>query len=213
MLAEERSHEGFAPLTVEALSRERFEPLTVKDTTRALGESGILSMSFPMKPGPRDLFGRSLTWLRLHPSHSDPNGKWQPVIRGAFLNAAWANATETLTREPLGSSDGRPGLTVNVVRPPLLADTLELRVREPLDEEERQALIDADQPIDADHAIIKSGLPDLPGDWVLWRRRSRLRPRRIQRRDRVRRRHPRHDPADRARRHCRVSLPADRTGR
>jgi hypothetical protein len=169
LLVEERSHDGFAPLAVEALTRDRFEALTVKDTTRALGESGLLSMSFPVKPSPRDLFGRTLTWLRLHPSRDDPNGDWLPNIRGAYLNAAWAKATETMTREPLGSSDGRPQLTLNVARPPLLADTLELRVREPLDQEERQALLDADAPGDADNRSVKYDLPELPGDWVLWR--------------------------------------------
>jgi hypothetical protein len=167
LLVDELPHDGFAPLAVEALTRDRFEALTVKDTTRALGESGLLSMSFPVKPSPRDLFGHTLTWLRLHPSRDDPNGDWQPTLRGAYLNAVWAQSTETMTRESLGSSDGRPLLTLNVARPPLLADTLELRVREPLDEEERQALLDADAPGDAVSVI--HDLPELPGDWVLWR--------------------------------------------
>ena len=169
LLVEERPHDGFGPLTVEALVNDRFESLTVKDTTRALGESGVLSMSFPVNPSPRDLFGRTLTWLRLSPSRSDANAEWRPVIRGAYLNAAWASATETLTREPLGSSDGRPGLTLRVARPPLLQDSLELRVREPLDEEERQALIDADTANAPDAKIVKFDLPDLPGNWVLWK--------------------------------------------
>ncbi|MGH8237125.1 MAG: hypothetical protein ACREXP_08900, partial [Steroidobacteraceae bacterium] len=163
LLVEERDHDGFAPLAVEALVNDRFEAVAVRDTTRALGESGLLSMSFPVKPSPRDLFGRTLTWLRLRPSRPAPTGVWQPVIRGAYLNAAWASATETLTREPLGSSDGRPFLTVQVARPPLLQDSLELRVREPLDDEERQQLLDADP------ASVKFNEPDLKGDWVRWR--------------------------------------------
>lgn len=163
LLVEERGHGDFAPLAVDALGKDRFEPVVVHDTTRALGESGLLSMSFPVKPSPRELFGRSLSWLRLRPSRVVANGSWKPVIRGAYLNAAWASATETLTREPLGSSDGRPHLTVRVARPPLLQDTLELRVREPLDDEERQQLLDAD----AD--AVKFNEPDLAGNWVLWK--------------------------------------------
>ncbi|MDM0085093.1 hypothetical protein QTI17_31355 [Variovorax sp. J31P179] len=163
LLVEERSHDDFAPLAVHALGKDRFEPLTVRDTTRALGENGLLSMSFPVKPSPRELFGRSLSWIRLRPSRTSANIDWKPVIRGAYLNAAWATAAETLTREPLGSSDGRPKLTVQVARPPLLQDTLELRVREPLDDEERQQLVDQDG------ASVKSNEPDLKGDWVLWR--------------------------------------------
>jgi len=148
---------------VEALVNDRFEPVVVRDTTRALGESGLLSMAFPVQPSPRELFGRSLSWLRLRPSRPDPDGNWKPVIRGAYLNATWASATETLTREPLGSSDGRPHLAVQVARPPLLQDTLELRVREPLDDEERQQLLDADAN------AVKSNEPDLAGNWVLWK--------------------------------------------
>lgn len=163
LLVEERQHDEFSPLTVSALVNDRFEPVTVRDTTRALGESGLLSMSFPVKPSPRDLFGRSLTWLLLRPSRTSAGAVWRPVIRGAYLNATWATAAETLTREPLGSSDGRPHLTVQVARPPLLQDSLELRVREPLDDEERRQLVDENA------ANVKSNEPDLKGDWVLWK--------------------------------------------
>jgi hypothetical protein len=163
LLVEERDHDGFAPLAVDALVNDRFEAVAVRDTTRALGENGLLSMSFPVKPSPRDLFGRTLTWLRLRPSRQPAAGLWQPVVRGAYLNAAWASATETLTRESLGSSDGRPFLTVQVARPPLLQDSLELRVREPLDDEERQLLLEENP------ASVKFNEPDLKGDWVLWR--------------------------------------------
>jgi hypothetical protein len=162
LLVEERTYDALAPLNVDVLTKDRFERVAVRDTTRALGESGLLSMAFPVKAGPRDLFGRSLTWLRLSPSATAITGEWKPKIRGAYLNAAWASATETLTREALGSSDGRPVLTVQVARPPLLHDTLELRVREPLDDEERAALQDGAPD------KVKSSEPDLPGDWVLW---------------------------------------------
>ena len=141
---------------------------TVKDTTRALGESGLLSMAFPVKP-------TSARAVRPHAhlaaadarSRAPADVDWQPVIRGAYLNAAWASAAETLTREPLGSSDGRPNLTLRVARPPLLQDTLELRVREPLDEEERKACCcDTGRPRSRS---VKFESTDLPGDWVLWR--------------------------------------------
>ena len=57
----------------------------------------------------------------------------------------WASATETLTRELLGSSDGAPNLTFTLARPPVLQDTLELRVKEPLGDEERAALRQGDE--------------------------------------------------------------------
>lgn len=162
LLVQERDHDAFAPLTVEALVNDRFEQLPVRDTTRALGESGLLSLSFAIRPSPRDLFGKTLTWLRLRPSPAPATGEWTPVIRGAYINATWASATETLSLESLGSSDGRPSLTVQVARPPLLHDSLELRVREPLDEEERRNMLLAAPD------SVKFAEADLPGDWVLW---------------------------------------------
>jgi hypothetical protein len=163
LVDDERSFDGFAPLAVDALIGDRFAPLVLHDTTRALGESGVLSLSFSVQPQPRELFGRSLTWLRLRPSRLDPQIQWAPAIGGAYLNAVWTTAAETLTREPVGSSDGRPNLALQLARPPVLDNTLELRVREPLDDEEREALLSGNSD------SVRSAVLDLPGDWVLWR--------------------------------------------
>ncbi|MEK6261449.1 MAG: hypothetical protein AABP62_22855 [Planctomycetota bacterium] len=161
MLVDERDHTAFAPMTVEALVADRFVPIVVDDATRALGESGLLSMAFAIPPTPSELFGKTLIWLRLIPKTS--NDKWFPALRGAYLNAVWASATESLTRELLGSSDGSPNLTVRLARPPVLRNTLELRVREPLGDEERKALLSSDT------TRVLSDVDGLPGDWVLWK--------------------------------------------
>jgi hypothetical protein len=163
MVARERSSEQdpFAPLAVEALIGNRFAPLVVKDGTRGLGETGILTLAFPDAPTQAELFGRSLRWLRLTPRAGAASG-WSPSLRGAYVNAAWARATETLTRELLGSSEGAPNLTVKLARPPVLADSLVLRVKEPLGEEARQALL-AENP-----QSVLTDVPELPGQWVLW---------------------------------------------
>jgi hypothetical protein len=163
LVDQERPFDGFAPLAVDALIGDRFAPLVVRDTTRALGESGLMSLSFSVQPEPRELFGQSLTWLRLRPSRQDPNTQWAPAIGGAYLNAVWTTAAETMTREPVGSSDGRPNLTLQLARPPVLDNTLELRVRESLDGEERSKLVVRDP------TSVLSAVRDLPGDWVLWR--------------------------------------------
>jgi hypothetical protein len=162
-LVEERNHEAFAPLIVEALVADRFIPLVAGDKTRALGEDGVLSVAFTLDPTPRELFGQTLRWLRLAPTGGDPSN-WKPALSGAYLNAVWASAQETLTRELVGSSEGAPNLTLFLARPPLLHDTLELRVNEPLGDEERAAL----QATSPD--VIVSSVDGLPGDWVLWRR-------------------------------------------
>ena len=95
-------------------------------------------MSFSVEPTPAELFGRTLSWLRLAPASAA--GEWTPTLRGAYLNAVWARAAETMTRELVGSSEGAPLLTLQLARPPLLKDSLELRVKEPLGDEEREAL-------------------------------------------------------------------------
>ena len=164
LLVEERRHDEFAPMTVEALIGDRFVPVVVNDATRALGESGVLSMAFPIKPTPRELFGQTLSWLRLTPAAGPSSENWKPRVLGAYFNGVWASAAETLTRERLGSSQGEPNLTLFLARPPVLRNTLELRVREPLGEEERKALNDKSA------GQVLSAVENLPGDWVLWKR-------------------------------------------
>jgi hypothetical protein len=163
LVDDERPHERHAPLAVEALVADRFVPIVTEDTTRALGESGLLSLSFAVEPTPRELFGmEGLTWLRLTPGGAGAARDWQPTLRGAYLNAVWASAAETLTRELLGSSAGAPNLTVRLARPPVLGGSLELRVREPLGEEEREELRREGE------GRVRSDVEGLRGDWVLW---------------------------------------------
>lgn len=163
MLVDERKHTSLAPMAIDALVADHFDPIVANDTTRALSESGLLSMAFAEAPTPRELFGQTLTWLRLTPKAGANAADWNPSLRGAYLNAVWASATETLTRELLGSSDGAPNMSVRLARPPVLDHTLELRVKEPLGDEERAALRKVDK------ASVLNGVDGLPGDWVLWK--------------------------------------------
>jgi hypothetical protein len=151
----------FAPLEVQALAADRFVPVTTQDGSRALGESGLLTFAFGDAPTRAELFGSELFWVRITPAPTTHGAAWSPNLAGLYLNAVWARATETLTRERVGSSEGAPGLTLRLARPPLLERSLELRVREPLGDEEREALL-AKGP---DRVLVD---PDLPGDWVLW---------------------------------------------
>ena len=164
LLVEERPHDDFAPMSVEVLIADRFVPVDVDDATRALGESGILSMTFAIQATPRELFGQTLAWLRLMPKATASPANWKPKVLGAYLNGVWASAAETLTRELIGSSQGEPNLSLFLARPPVLRNTLELRVKEPLGEEERKALNDERA------GQVLSAVENLPGDWVLWNR-------------------------------------------
>jgi hypothetical protein len=162
MVEKENDHLAFAPMTIEALVAGQFKPIVADDATRALGESGVLLMSFAVPPKLGNLFGRPRTWLRLTPKVSGEN--WGPSIRGAYLNAVFASSKETLTRELIGSSDGSQNLTLRLARPPVLRDTLELRVREPLGEEERLELAAADPD------LVLTDPDGLRGYWVRWKK-------------------------------------------
>ena len=160
----ERDYTTFAPLNVEAIVANRFTQVVASDGTRAFGETGLIEMSFAVPPTRIDLFGQSsLVWLRLAPRSGATSANWNPSIAGLYLNAVFAQSKETLTRELLGSADGSPNLTFTLARPPVLNGTLELRVREPLGDQEFEDL---------------KGLKDLKGRdlvvpegsdyWVLW---------------------------------------------
>jgi hypothetical protein len=160
VVAEERAYDAAAPLNVDVLVGDHFVPVVAEDNTRAIGETGVVSMSFSVEPISTELFGRTLSWLRLTPASAAI--EWKPTLHGAYLNAVWAHAAETMTRELVGSSEGAPNLTLQLARPPLLKDSLELRVKEPLGTEERADLLENDPN------LVKSAVTDLPGDWVLW---------------------------------------------
>ncbi|QDT98543.1 baseplate J/gp47 family protein [Gimesia aquarii] len=164
MLADQQSNSAFVPLTINALVDNHFIWIAAKDDTRGLSESGLISMSFPVSPTEDELFGLKRKWLQLKPSKYDQMKDWRPKLCGAYLNSVWASARETLTRELLGSSTGEPNLTVTLARPPVLRNTLELRVRENLTEEDRKELLELGT------GQVLSNVEDLPGDWVLWRR-------------------------------------------
>ena len=156
------NHDQLAPLRVEALRNGRFEPVTVQDGTRALGESGVLTLSLDSAPTESELFGVTGFWLRVAPHDAAKAGSWQPSLRGVYANALWAEAAQSQEMEVLGASDGAPGQRFSLSHFPVLADTLELRVREPLGEEEQHALLHAA------HDAVRSDVTGYPGHWVRW---------------------------------------------
>lgn len=161
----EHTHTTLGPLHVEAWNGDGFTPLVVRDDTRVLGESGLLTMSLAVPALRAGLFGgKPLSWLRLRPHRELAEQPWNPSLRGVYINAAWARAAETMTRERLGSSTGAPNQVLQLARPPLLQGSLELRVREPLSGEGLAALLAEDA-----RNVVSDVSTDLQGHWVLWR--------------------------------------------
>lgn len=163
-LVNEGTHDGAFPLEVDVLRERGFERVIAADGTRGLNESGILRFTLGAPPPAVALFGNDTRyWLRVRPSERF-TGEWKPDIRAAFLNGAWAFAFETQSPERLGSSDGSPNQRVSVARPPVIEGTLELRVLEPLGDEEVAALNAADAT-----AVIDRLSNGMTGKWVRWK--------------------------------------------
>ena len=162
LLADAVEQEGDADLVWEVFADGRWRevPVTGDDPTHGLLRAGIITLGVRAKPTRRDLFGHPGYWLRARPGE---DAAWQPKLNGIYLNAAPAEQAETIRDELLGSTTGEPDATFRLVRAPILRDGIELRVRERLGSEERAALVAT-----LGEEAIKSGLADLPGDWVLW---------------------------------------------
>ncbi|RKT13291.1 putative phage baseplate assembly protein [Paraburkholderia sp. RAU2J] len=159
LVSQEFDFDAFAPLTAEVLRENRFEPIVVSDETRALGESGVVTLVIDTPPTSAELFGITGYWIRLQPKGASLG--WTPSLRNVFVNGTWATAAETQELEIVGSSDGSPNQSLFLTRPPVLAGTLELCVLEPLGDEELAALDPVKNPV-------HSNLPDMPGNWVRW---------------------------------------------
>jgi hypothetical protein len=181
LLVDAVEQEGHAEVVWQVFAEGRWRevPVTGDDPTHGLLRPGIITLSVRARPTRRDLFGHSGFWLR---ARLLGGAAWQPKLNGIYLNAAPAEQAETIRDELLGSTTGEPDAEFRLVRAPILRegaeprdgveprdgiglrDGIELRVRERLGSEEREALVAA-----LGKDAIKSGLPDLPGDWVLWR--------------------------------------------
>jgi hypothetical protein len=150
-------------LVVETLRDGRFAPLRLTDDTGGLNQDGLLSIALDAPLQLAALFGDERYWLRLRPRPDDPGlATWQPALEGLYLNAVGADAAETQDLEILGSSDGSPGQQVTLARPPVLAGSLDLRVREPLADEDIAALRIGDPE------RVRTDIAGRPGAWVRW---------------------------------------------
>jgi hypothetical protein len=154
---------GQVRLIAETLRDGHFVELPLTDDTGGFGQDGLLSIALDAPLQLSGLFGQDRYWLRLRPRPDDPGlGSWQPVSQGLYLNAASAEAAETQDFEILGSSDGSPAQRVTLARPPVLAGSLDLRVREPLGDEDITALRIGDPD------RVRTDIPGRPGAWVRW---------------------------------------------
>ena len=144
-------------LAADILRGGRFVPVElVGDTSHGLIEPGILTLAFAAPPDMSDLLGAPAHWLRLYPKADSPS--WSPRLRGVHLNAVLARSVESRSMERLGMSVGVEDQEFRLAETPVAADSLVLRVREALADED-----DPDGKLDV--AVYPKGLP---GQWVRW---------------------------------------------
>ncbi|TCM35978.1 hypothetical protein [Kribbella sp. VKM Ac-2568] len=164
-----------ATLTAEVLTAAGWRQAGVEDETVALHRTGLVQV-FPSTPPVRAArFGREGFWLRLR-CVTGATGDWRPVVRGLFVNAVPAQQARTIVQEILGSSRGEPSLVLELAEQPVLPETVEMRVREELGQDELRAL-----EADLRRSRLRSGRPPsevpraavqvdgIDGTWVLWR--------------------------------------------
>jgi hypothetical protein len=106
-------------LVWEYWNGSRWSRLAVEDGTRDLGVTGILSFIGPGDSVALARFGEPLHWVRGRLKEDGPPGT--PEITGVHPNAVWAVQRETITDEPLGTSDGLPNQVATFPRAPVLA--------------------------------------------------------------------------------------------
>ncbi|MBJ6127196.1 baseplate J/gp47 family protein [Microvirga splendida] len=160
-IVDETEKAGQQPMRVEALVGQVFKTLPIKDETQSLSETGIVSFVCEEETPQAGLFGKALHWLRLRPPVDAQAGKWQPVIRGVYLNGAWAYDRVTRSNEIVGFSDGSQGQVHRLAHGPVLKDTLMLFVREPIGDDDRNDL--RDQGVEVEDSI-----GGVKGAWVRW---------------------------------------------
>ncbi len=144
-------------------AKNKWGELSCFDATEGLIRREILELL-----GPSDFFGHSrfgnyLYWIK----GSLAKGKYEepPLLDGIYPNTTWAFQAETIKDEILGSSDGEPNQTFAFLKFPVLQGQ-EIRVRETLSEEEKEALIGSLEE-DAVYEI-KDEQANVTETWVLW---------------------------------------------
>lgn len=174
---------GRGTVDVDVLTPDGWRRVAVDDATASMRRTGLIRLSLDRTPVPLRLFGKDRIWLRFRAGNDPYAGtgrgrtdvEWAPVVRALLPNAVHVSHATTMGNEVLGSSAGEPATTVFLSAVPVLPDSVELRVREDLSEEESTALEDQhrqqrETSADARTKAFVRDFPGAPGTWVLWQR-------------------------------------------
>lgn len=166
--AEDQDDDMAGELSFDVLGADdRWVHLSAQDETQGMNRSGFIQVSVNVEPRRARRFGQEGFWLRARPRFASSH--WAPRLRGIFINAGRAHQARTFRQEILGASLGEPGLSLNVANKPVLPDSLELRVRETLSDEEKEAL-NTGRQAQSSPTVMQYPERSLVGDWVRWTR-------------------------------------------
>lgn len=156
----------------DILTPQGWHEVVVEDETEALRRRGLLQLFINVPALPTGLFDLDRFWVRLRAEAGPTGDDWAPVVRGLYVNAARASQGKTIEQEILGSSLGEPDMTVELSEEPVLPDSVELRVREELSDEEHAALSEEERQRRrmsvTDVLAATTTFDNAPGTWVLW---------------------------------------------
>lgn len=149
---------------------QQWRKIAADDRTDGFQHRGMVNLFVDTTPQHARLFGRDLFWLRIRPAK---NEQWQPLLNGIYINAVEAEQAKTIKQEILGASSGEPNQRFFLSKIPVIDNSLELRVRESLSEDERLDLekemaVPDRLGLDRMDKPVRATYPDIPGHWVLW---------------------------------------------
>ncbi len=149
------------PLAFELLTEQGWRRVSSADETQGFHRRGYIQVSIEFSPRLTRLFDRDLYWLRARPRVSVDS--WAPQLSGVFVNAVPAEQVQSRKQEILGSSTGEKLQVFPISQKPVLPQNFELRVREDLSAEEREALLENDRM-----SVVQYTDLSIEGDWVKW---------------------------------------------
>jgi uncharacterized phage protein gp47/JayE len=120
-------------------TKDEWGELSHLDATEALIKREILELMMPEEFSAQTRFGQFLYWIKGALTEGEYEAGESPLLNGVYPNTAWAVQAETIKDEILGSSNGERNQSFSFHKSPVL-EGVELRVREMLSDEERQAL-------------------------------------------------------------------------
>ncbi|MGP8323106.1 MAG: putative baseplate assembly protein [Methanosarcinaceae archaeon] len=141
-----------------------WKELSVEDETDSFRTGGIVRFFVPPDIKHTSQFGRELYWIKV----VIKDGNWLscPVLKGIFLNTAWALNNITLRDEILGSGNGESGLTLTFSNRPVLEGQV-IEVKEVnIPSKDELKVIESELGMDA--LRVKEEYGEIKEVWISW---------------------------------------------